>query len=847
MRVRGRSGAAAEESGFTGSCTPRLLSPSSARPASGVAVACATEADRPCLFAQGGRPVASKESSRHPPKLVEESSEKLPMIDAGPMAATEASRPLPERTETFSVDAALLRELGEHLIGRAYIALAELVKNAYDADAVLCRIEFRENTIVISDDGYGMSRDEFLEHWMRIGTTHKAEKRRSRSLGRSMTGSKGLGRLSVQFLADEMELESNSEDDPETMLYALVDWRQIRSGQDIKTVNVLWDLRLEAGVYPGGRITGTRIVLKGLKSKWDSETIKALGEEVWVLRSPFRRSNGRPEGRTAHDFYVDVDAPKIEDAELAFDRMPKALFDNWKARIRGSLHGGRTGGKAAVSVEFKPEYPAGRKEAARFDEIVPVPVSSKKELGPTVLDRAEFDILIFKTEGRQPDGLTVGKVRDYLREFGNVSVYDAGFRLPYYGSSQDHTGQDWLDIAVDQGRRLSVSGLLPEHLGAPDRYLLDLPAPGRIFGAVEIDTNHERAAAEKHSAAPGECLHIQPGRDRLAANRAFEELRALVRFSLDFYANRFQLRVSQSIERKRAKEPASRTLDRAVETLERNKAEIPKAVYSEVRREVKAARKAAATDEKVLDQRAVLLAPLATAGITALALNHELARDALFLQGAGDRLKRIAKTHGIPELDTIANGFDTARRRLLSLQELFAPMLSDEDRSATDRLAVRPVVTQVVRAMRSLMPGVKFDLSGTLDDLRFPIGSFAEWNAVLQNVLVNAWNAMLDSEDATVSIDAGRDRGRRAREWLRVSDTGVGLNVPLEESAELFEPFERRLVVSDANRSIAIGGQGLGLAIVRMIARRREADAAFVRPREQFSTTFEMSWRGATR
>ena len=195
----------------------------------------------------------------------------------------------------------------------------------------------------------------------------------------------------------------------------------------------------------------------------------------------------------------------------------------------------------------------------------------------------------------------------------------------------------------------------------------------------------------------------------------------------------------------------------------------------------------------------------------------------------------------------IANGFDAARRRLLSLQELFAPMLSDEDRTATERLAIRPVVNQVVRAIRPLMPGVKFDLSGTLDDLRFPVGSFAEWNAVLQNVLTNAWNAMLDSKDAIVSIDAGRDRGRRAREWLRVSDTGVGLGVPLKESSGLFEPFERCLEISDANRSIAIGGQGLGLAIVRMIARRREAGVAFVTPRERFSTTFEISWRGATR
>ena len=569
------------------------------------------------------------------------------------MAAMEPSRRQPDKVATFSVDAALLRELGEHLIGRAYIALAELVKNAYDADAVLCRIEFGEDTIVIEDDGHGMTENEFLEHWMRIGTTHKADKRRSKTFGRSMTGSKGLGRLSVQFLADEMVLESNSEDDPETMLCALVDWRHIHSGQDIETVNVLWDAQPEVQVYPGGRSNGTRIVLKGLKSEWNTETIAALGKEVWLLRSPFRRSKGRPEGRTAQDFYVDIDAPEIEGAEHAFDTLKNALFESWKARIRGSLHGGRIGGKAAVSVEFRPGHPSGGEEAARFNEVVPLPVSEEKEAGSSVLDRTEFEILIFKTEGRQPGGLSVGEMRDYLKEFGNVSVYDAGFRLPYYGSAKDKTGQDWLSIAVDQGRRVTASELLPGRLGAPTRYLLDLPAPSRIFGAVEIDTNHERAVAEKHSAAPRERLQIQPGRDRLVSNRAFWELRDLVRFSLDFYANRFRLLANRSIERERAKEPASRTFGRAIETLERNKAEIPNVVYSEVRREVKAAQKAATTEEKALDQRAVLLAPLATAGITALALNHELARDALFLRGAGDRLRRIAKIHDIPELDTI--------------------------------------------------------------------------------------------------------------------------------------------------------------------------------------------------
>ena len=119
----------------------------------------------------------------------------------------------------------------------------------------------------------------------------------------------------------------------------------------------------------------------------------------------------------------------------------------------------------------------------------------------------------------------------------------------------------------------------------------------------------------------------------------------------------------------------------------------------------------------------------------------------------------------------------------------------------------------------------------------------AEWNAILQNVLANAWNAMLDSEQAAMAFVGGNDS--RGNQWLRISDTGKGLGLPLDQASTLFEPFERRLEISRDNRSIAIGGQGLGLAIVRMIAHRRSARVAFVKPNAGFSTTFEISWRGA--
>ena len=745
---------------------------------------------------------------------------------------------------TFTVDAALLQELGERLIGRSYIALAELLKNSYDADATDCRIEFCDDEIIVSDNGHGISESEFRAHWMRLGTTHKTVKRESRGFRRPMTGSKGIGRLSVQFLADEMTLESATADSPSRHLYAFVDWAGVRRGEDLETVNVLWQVRDTPMACPVAENSGTRIVLKKLRSEWNTEQIEKLGQEIWLLRPPSGASSAHRTERSALDFHIDIDAPRIRHAKEAFDKLQNALFQNWKAKIRGWLRDGRAGGKATVEVEFKAGYPEGQRTAKSFRERVSLPIRgarpARHSSASCAVDRTKFEILVFKTMGRQPGGLAVGEVREYLRRFGNVSVYDSGFRLPYYGASED-----WLNVTRDQGRRLIVSELLPARLNVEGRYLLDLPAPGRIFGSVEIDTNDERDLAEEVGAAPGQSLQLSPGRDRLAENAAFEQLSNLVRFSLDFYASRYRMLAAEATEKARAKEAPARTVRRAVTVLDRNRDAMPRAVFREVRREVVAAEKASKMAEVETDRRAVLLAPLATAGMTALALNHELAREVTLVTRLAERLSAIAGELDTPELGEIARSLSDAGSRFRSLQDLFAPLVTEEDREATARLRVGPVVDSVVRAIRPIMPKVSFEVVEVPEDLRFPVGSFADWNAVLQNLLSNAWNAMLDAEDASVAFDGGR-KGR-FREWLRVSDTGVGLGVPLGEAPRLFEPFERRLRISEQNRSVAMGGQGLGLALVRLIAARRSVRAVFVRPRAGFSTSIELSWKGAAK
>lgn len=738
----------------------------------------------------------------------------------------------------FAVDAALVRELGEHLVGRAHIALAELVKNAYDADAITCSIRIFDDRIEIADDGHGMSETAFLKHWMRIGTTHKAERRRSETLGRPLAGSKGIGRLSVQFLAEEMELYSTTQEDPASALFVVVDWRGIERGRDIATFDVDWDIGPASRDYPDGSATGTLIVLKKLKTEWTGETLRDLGEEIWTLRSPFEQFGKRFRTGSAEDFSIDLEAPKISGAQKAFDAARTALFDNWRARIKGSLARGRQGEPALVSLEFKPGYPDGSEVAENFSETVALPIRTDPDGPEPLVNKASFEILIFRTAGRQASGLSVKDVRDYLAKFGNVSVYDAGFRLPYYGGSNETGGEDWLGVAVDQARRLNVSKLLPDRLQAQSRYMQDLPAPGRIFGAVHVDTGHEAAAR----AEGRPWLQIQPGRDRLHNNAAFVQLRDLVRFSLDLYAYRYRQLSLRVAESKMPKEPPSRKIDHSLAAIERNKNDIPALVYREVRDDVLEAKQAAAAVERTFEERIAALAPLATAGMTALALNHELARETRFMEAVSDRLRRTAKARSLPELMEMANEFDELRRRLASIRDLFGPLLSDSDSAPTERLLALPVVQQIVDSMQPLLPGVEVDFTGVYGSFRFPVGSFAEWSAIIQNALANAWNATLGSSRRMVSFDGVRDRSGRER--LLISDTGSGLATSLPASEVLFQPFERRFEISDDNRSIAIGGQGLGLTLIRMLSARIGAKVRFVKPLENFSTSLEISWMG---
>lgn len=112
----------------------------------------------------------------------------------------------------FKTNSRHIGQLGRELVTDFVTALVELVKNSYDADAGSVQIKIENaNTpysrIVVTDTGSGMTQEEFEKKWMVIGTSNKVSEPYTPK-GRRRTGKKGIGRFSVERLAERTTIYS---------------------------------------------------------------------------------------------------------------------------------------------------------------------------------------------------------------------------------------------------------------------------------------------------------------------------------------------------------------------------------------------------------------------------------------------------------------------------------------------------------------------------------------------------------------------------------------------------------------------------------------------------------------
>lgn len=179
----------------------------------------------------------------------------------------------------FRVDLRLLLELGERLISKDEIAVVELVKNSYDADAnsVAVNIDIDGKKIEILDDGEGMDKSDIVEGWLTIGSSFKKQ-HNTTIKGRRVLGEKGLGRLAILRLGKKITIFTQKKD--QTCYKIIFDWVNIRDKLiHSKKYTSLDDFDLNITqitdkIFPVDH--GTKIVIEKLNKAWDKKGISRL-------------------------------------------------------------------------------------------------------------------------------------------------------------------------------------------------------------------------------------------------------------------------------------------------------------------------------------------------------------------------------------------------------------------------------------------------------------------------------------------------------------------------------------------------------------------------------------------
>ena len=323
-------------------------------------------------------------------------------------------------TATFRVSTDILQRLGEELITSFDQGIIELVKNSYDADALNCTVELWATdrpggSLVISDDGYGMSTEDILEGWLILGRSMKSPRERT-PLNRLPAGSKGIGRLGALRMGDEVLLATRPFEEPGTEYSIGIRWDDFTRHEVVEDV-VLDIRRSSTNLGPG-----TLVEIRDLHYRITRREVQRLAREMILLSDPF----GDPSG-----FTLELVAPEFSELESLVSR---AYFDDCEFRLLAHLD---QSGKASAKVFDRSGAVRWNSEGSSFSEFYRAPM-------------ATFELWIYLLGSQSFAGrsTTIGEVRNWLRQVGGVHLYHRGLRVRPYGDP----GHDWLDMNLSRAR-----------------------------------------------------------------------------------------------------------------------------------------------------------------------------------------------------------------------------------------------------------------------------------------------------------------------------------------------------------------------------------------------------------
>lgn len=725
----------------------------------------------------------------------------------------------------FQAEGRLLQELGLRLVAKPEVALVELIKNAYDADAPSCtvRLENRERTLVVVDDGHGMSITDFKTKWMRIATANKLANEVSTKFGRLLTGSKGIGRFAVRYLGDHLTLESvafDAEHNCMAKLKAVFDWARIDQASDLSKAAVDYSLVQVSEDTP----TGTILTIQELRSTTDFTRSTDLRDEVLRIVSPLQ---GLESGRFANTSVREGKDPgfrvilpgesEAEDLDLA-----KLILNNYWGRLTVELN--------RKKLSFSVWLP-GIEKPRKLDLSVDTHVS-----------KGFFaDIRFFPRRKGVFHGKGVGgrKAWKWVRQNCGVKVVDHGFHIRPYGFPNDdwlsldrdkaHSERDWkTDIAREN---FSVTAI--EKADPAANPVLYLPYNLQLVGAVFIETRRNLGGKDETDLVPS------MDREGLLENGAFEDLCRFVRAGIEFLAHEDKAEIDQRIEKeaKEAARTAREDIRQAIKHIENS----PTLTPGDKARIVKQYRYLADRLEEQEDYSAQARRSLMTMsllGVVAGFMTHESKAIVDELEQASKQLRSLVKKH--PELKSEADELD---QRLENFQGYlaYARMFVKNVRATKAQPLsaagqVRYVMRQFEKFQEERRIEVTIDIQSNVMTPPLPV---TVYSGVLLNLYTNALKAVTAAQSSIrkprITFRAWNEKEKHV---IEIADNGIG--IPPEVQKRIWEPLYT--TTSDIGNPLG-SGMGLGLTLVKQVVSEIGGSISLVpEPPPGFTTCFRVQF-----
>ena len=207
----------------------------------------------------------------------------------------------------------VLNHLGVNLYNSVPAVLSEAVANAWDADAQNVSIDIGVDSITITDDGHGMTRDDCSKKFLTVGYARRKDGGVTPG-GRVVIGRKGIGKLSLFSIADVVEIHTARNGSPADRAGFIMDINRIRD--EIERGNSS-TTTCELEEVDGSKIkieNGTRIRLTGLNRR--------IGRDAKAVRKNLARRFSIID--PAHSFNVTVNGDAITTNDR--DYWPKLEF-----------------------------------------------------------------------------------------------------------------------------------------------------------------------------------------------------------------------------------------------------------------------------------------------------------------------------------------------------------------------------------------------------------------------------------------------------------------------------------------------------------------------------------------